>query len=705
MRICSVVLVVVFAFAVAHKANAGKFFYDDFEDGSATDGRPVTWAPLNITSSDGGGQREVVDGSFIHMPRGLDTFLDEVNTEVAGQIYEDVSLHTRVLAGPGNQVGVFARNTFVNGTDRKEFQLFGDFLANGALRIGYARVDSNGELFGDILQFAQTGWTPSAQDINLKFDVIGDTASLTGWLEGDTQPKQPQVSVNIGSLTDGDSNKVERGTVGVFVIPTDPDLPAPEPVAFRHFAAVHKGVEATFTPLGDLPGGSFESYASGVSADGSVVVGESRSASGFEAFRWTRADGMIGLGDLPGGIYESEANDISADGSVIVGFSSSASGEEAFRWTSNGGMVRLGDLPGGLFQSDAHGVSADGAIVVGIGNSASGLEAFRWTAGGGMVGLGDLPGGIFQSTGEGISANGSVIVGVGNLDLESFLGVEAYRWTTGGGMVGLGDLPGGTFASAAYRVSADGSVVVGEGRSASGSEGFRWTASGGMVGLGDLPGGPFESIAWDVSADGSVVVGVGNLDLESFLGEAFRWTSDDGMQNLRELLIASGATELTGWTLTHAQAVSADGHTIVGWGINPLGQSEAWLARLDFDPQLAGDFNDDGIVDAADYVVWRKGLGTTHTQNDYDTWRANFGKTVGSGAALPSAEPVPAIPEPSTALVVFVGSLALAARCRPTHVRHRRASVTFASNPCRRSLNNGVLSDYAIAGGSKVTKR
>ena len=40
-----------------------------------------------------------------------------------------------------------------------------------------------------------------------------------------------------------------------------------------------------------------------------------------------------------------------------------------------------------------------------------------------------------------------------------------------------------------------------------------------------------------------------------------------------------------------------------------------------------GDYNRDGTVDAADYVVWRSGLGTTYTQADYDVWRANFGQT------------------------------------------------------------------------------
>jgi probable HAF family extracellular repeat protein len=106
---------------------------------------------------------------------------------------------------------------------------------------------------------------------------------------------------------------------------------------------------------------------------------------------------------------------------------------------------------------------------------------------------------------------------------------------------------------------------------------FRWTAERGMVGLGDLPGGPLNSNVWDVSADGSVIVGYGN----TASGEAaFLWTVGDGMRNLRDLLIANGATGLTGWTLTQATAVSADGRTIVGYGRNPAGNTEAWIATV-----------------------------------------------------------------------------------------------------------------------------
>ena len=348
---------------------------------------------------------------------------------------------------------------------------------------------------------------------------------------------------------------------------------------------VGQATAMTFTPLEDLPGGSFFSRAFGVSADGSVVVGQSNSSSGlFEPFRWTSNGGMVGLGDLPGGSFSDDDNEpiVSANGSVVVGQSNSSSGFEAFRWTNEGGMVGLGDLPGGTFASSAWGVSADGSVVVGASNSASGDEAFRWTSGGGMVGLGYLPGGSSFSSSEDVSADGSVIVGASN----SASGLEAFRWTSDGGMVGLGDLPGGSFASVADGVSADGLVVVGFGNlDETASEAFRWTSEGGMIGLGDLPGGLFSSFAHEANADGSVVVGEGNTASGS---EAFRWTSESGMQNLRELLIAGGATGLTGWNLTHARAVSADGRVIVGYGTNPRGQTEGWIAHLDLGRRWPG---------------------------------------------------------------------------------------------------------------------
>jgi uncharacterized membrane protein len=97
-----------------------------------------------------------------------------------------------------------------------------------------------------------------------------------------------------------------------------------------------------------------------------------------------------------------------------------------------------------------------------------------------------------------------------------------------------------------------------------------------MVGLGDLAGGSFRSQALGVSGDGSIVVGVAN-DGNS---EAFIWDASHGLRNLEDVLVNDLALNLTGWRLLAARGVSQDGLTIVGSGINPSGQNEAWLAII-----------------------------------------------------------------------------------------------------------------------------
>ena len=47
---------------------------------------------------------------------------------------------------------------------------------------------------------------------------------------------------------------------------------------------------------------------------------------------------------------------------------------------------------------------------------------------------------------------------------------------------------------------------------------------------------------------------------------------------------------------------------------------------------LLGDYNRNGVVDAADYTMWRKGFGITYNQNDFGIWRAHFGNATGVGS-------------------------------------------------------------------------
>jgi hypothetical protein len=88
---------------------------------------------------------------------------------------------------------------------------------------------------------------------------------------------------------------------------------------------------------------------------------------------------------------------------------------------------------------------------------------------------------------------------------------------------------------------------------------------------------------------------------------------------------------------------SGNGNTLTG--IN--GAVTATINRME---PLPGDFNGDGTVDAGDYVIWRSNDGT---QAEYETWRANFGRTVGGSAAAHVDQPQrPGVPEPATVLLI-----------------------------------------------------
>jgi hypothetical protein len=89
---------------------------------------------------------------------------------------------------------------------------------------------------------------------------------------------------------------------------------------------------------------------------------------------------------------------------------------------------------------------------------------------------------------------------------------------------------------------------------------------------------------------------------------------------------------------------------------------------------LAGDYNRDGTVDAADYTLWRDTLGNTVSQGtaadgdgggrialpDYEVWKANFGSSSGTGSGSGSLS----VPEPASLTLVVFACVALLANSR-----------------------------------------
>ncbi len=390
-----------------------------------------------------------------------------------------------------------------------------------------------------------------------------------------------------------------------------------------------------FHGVGALTGGDGQSWVSGVSPDGRVVVGASYGSAGPGAppawlgFAWASCGGIRPTVGPEIATFGSEARAASMGGAVIVGVGSNGP-MVGCRWFSGDlvGLDIVRDLRDGApMQTLTTGVSADGTVVVGSAFDSTSCQAFVLIQGApGAMALGDLPGGPAWSEATGISSDGSAVVGLSR----SGAGIEAFRWTFAGGMVGLGDLAGGGVHSEAAAASVTGSVIVGWGTTLAGVEAFRWTPTGGMMSLGDLPGGGTFSQATAVSGDGAVIVGTST----GFHGdEAFIWDTVYGMRSLRSVLITEHGLDLSQWTLVSATGISLDGRTIVGNGYNPDGLAEGWVVQLP--DRCPGDWDDNGVVDSSDFFAFLSGFfgssadfnhdGVTNSQDFFGFLTAFFG--------------------------------------------------------------------------------
>src|SRR3954468_12922134 len=426
----------------------------------------------------------------------------------------------------------------------------------------------------------------------------------------------------------------------------------------------------TVTDLGTL-GGS-ESFANGLNASGQVsgasyMLGD----ADYHTFLWkpTTANSSSGtktdLGTLGGS--QSFGNALNSSGQVAG--ESAITGnvaDHAFLWKpatpggATGTMYNLGTLGG----TNSHGYSINATGQVSGDSDTTGdatTHAFLWKpatpngTSGTMNDLGSLGG--TESIGSAITASGQVS---GSSLTTGDAAHHAYLWKpsapngTTGTMFDLLTL-GGT-DSFGGAINANGQVA-GFSRTTGNSRyhAFLWTpavpngTNGAMQDLTTLGG--LNSFSYNVASDGRVV-GASEITTTSDHTHAFLYKSSTGIVDLNTKI-----DPLSGWELLDA-ADSNDAGQITGQGLL-AGAYHAYLLTPIF---LPGDFNGNGVVDAADYVVWRKGVGTAYTQNDYNIWRAHFGETAGSGAAgYPlgaSAAPVsPAVPEPATlVLLIFAAT-------------------------------------------------
>jgi hypothetical protein len=108
-----------------------------------------------------------------------------------------------------------------------------------------------------------------------------------------------------------------------------------------------------------------------------------------------------------------------------------------------------------------------------------------------------------------------------------------------------------------------------------------------------------------------------------------------------------------GSSVPQYSGADGDGDEMIGEGDYGVWRANFGNALPPPGPELPGDYNLNSVVDAADYVLWRKALGSSVPQysgadgdgnevvdaEDYGVWRENFGNTLPPGAGSgPSVE-------------------------------------------------------------------
>jgi hypothetical protein len=452
------------------------------------------------------------------------------------------------------------------------------------------------------------------------------------------------------------------------------------------FQLTHLASAAEFFEIGDVVGGPGLSHErrgtlTAMSGDGSTIVGaifDDTSVDNRSFFRWQRDTGAVELG-IGGSTYAGVVHDGSAI--LIASVIPNVLPDRFMRiteWTEENGIHDLGIFSGphtfradtgnyilgghgsswmlwskanGLEVADGMGgandVSENGTVV---GRGSLDNKAFVWTKQTGLLPLITEPHAISEAIR--ISTDGMVI---GGRMFDQANGYTVFRWTQQEGLQRLGP---GYFTA----MSNDGSTIFG----VNGAQAFRWTQATGfdlippLAGIQDVIGAGLG----DVTRDGAMAIG---STISSSTGShPFVWRLGKGVTTVEDMLANEFglADRIAGWQLT-GLSLSEDGKILAGTGLNPDGFRDTWVADLHLDP---GDFNNDGTVDAADYVVWRNGLGATHTPADYDVWRANFGVTRNSA----TTQTVSGVPEPTAISLGLISATCTFAFARRAPTVRRR---------------------------------
>jgi hypothetical protein len=140
------------------------------------------------------------------------------------------------------------------------------------------------------------------------------------------------------------------------------------------------------------------------------------------------------------------------------------------------------------------------------------------------------------------------------------------------------------------------------------------------------------------------------------------WFEANPTENRLSEVMSAGTTTLTGNSVTtfdlgNAFDVGGTQDLVFQFLLAENSQPSTGVVRYEpapgVNPGVQGDYNNNGRVDAADYVVWRKT--NVGGAGGYTTWRTNFGRTAGAGALVSGA----AVPEPAAIALVACAMMAV----------------------------------------------
>jgi hypothetical protein len=211
----TIVCCVLTSMFCARAASAAEIFFDDFNDGNAGDGTPVTWVPGSGTWDASSGDY-VATGSLPRVSRVLEHVLGDTSARTQARVVGNVAANLAVRR-PGVNEGYA-----------------GVIRPDGSMTIARFGVGAPVALGSAVVPF-----NPVQQDVMLQFDAFGDTLSLWAWPVGQPMPTEPQVVAFDNTYAQGPVGLISSSAAGLpsdsttyrFVQVSDTHI-VPEPSTF-----------------------------------------------------------------------------------------------------------------------------------------------------------------------------------------------------------------------------------------------------------------------------------------------------------------------------------------------------------------------------------------------------------------------------------------------------------------------------------------